>query len=341
MLEAGTYSLDRQWPLWARLASAVCLAVAACVASLSLDLLQAGYPFLLLYPAVIVSAYLFGRDAGLAATATGAILAGALLYALSSEDPWQDAYDALAVMLFIAAGMISSLLLSRLKCALRALEVAHQELAKAHCRTLEAEQEKDMLLRELAHRIRNDLGSISSILKLQARTLDGEAAVAVESAADRVQVLARVHKRLSRQGHEAVVDMKKFLTDLCSDLQTSHLTMRPIALVADVAPVELPAARAVSVGLIVNELLTNALKYAFPNGRRGTVRVSLQTKGGRTELTVDDDGIGSSGNKVLPEQSGGTGLGQRLVASLAAQLGGRFACDAGSTGTTCRIDFPI
>lgn len=134
----------------------------------------------------------------------------------------------LALLLFVGTGSLASLLLSRLKHVLRAVETAHGELRQAHARAVSGEQEKDILLQELVHRVRNDLTDISAILRLQARELDVAAAAPLRAAADRIQVLARVHKRLVRDGNTPVVDMQVFLEDLSADLRATMLSHRPI-----------------------------------------------------------------------------------------------------------------
>lgn len=335
MLIPHASSNFRYWPLCVRLGIAATAVVLAFVASLLLGLPRAGFPFLLLYPPVLTSAYLMGRDAGVAATLFGVLLAGGFM--LQQHGTLPTSHDALALLLFTATGVAAAYLLSHLKRALRALETAHADLRRLHQAAVTAEEEKDTLLRELIHRIRNDLGNISSILQLQARSLDGEAAAQLLAAADRIQILGRVHQRLSRHGHEPVVDMQVFLEELCADLRATLLAVRPVGLVANIEPLRLPASRAVPAGLIVNELLTNALKYAFPDDCEGEIRVSLRVQEGAAELEVDDNGIGIGRAPKRPES---TGLGQRLVRSLAAQLRGSFECASDSAGTSCRVTFP-
>ncbi|HUG46723.1 MAG TPA: sensor histidine kinase, partial [Sphingomicrobium sp.] len=119
------------------------------------------------------------------------------------------------------------------------------------------------------------------------------------------------------------------------ELRSTLLPLKPVALETDIDAVSLPSARAVSVGLILNELVTNAIKYAYPDDKEGTICVYLECTDEQIELSVEDDGIG------MPEgEEQGSGLGHRLVRSLAAQLGGRFACEASSPGSSCMVTFP-
>lgn len=294
----------------------------------------AGFPFLLLYPAVVISAYLGGRDAGLAATMAGAMLAAGYMLEMGSAP---ELHGILALLLFVATGSLSSLLLSRLKHVLRAVEIVNGELRQAHARAISGEQDKDILLHELVHRVRNELTNISAILQLQARELDEMSAAPLRAAADRIQVLARVHKRLLRDGHTPVVKMQEFLEELSADLGTTMIAFRPIILTTDIASIELPASRAVPTGLIVHELLTNALKYAFPQDRPGKIWMTLRSTGGVVELHIEDNGVGMSAATARKDS---TGLGKRLITSLAAQVDGSYHCESDDAGTRCRLTFP-
>ncbi|HUG45388.1 MAG TPA: sensor histidine kinase, partial [Sphingomicrobium sp.] len=249
-------------PRWLRIGGGIIFTLAAFSISIAMQLPQQGYTFLLLYPAVIASAYFAGRDSGLAATATGALCVGGLMLVM-----WDSANHMLLVqiaslVLFIVIGSGSAVLLSRLKRALRQLEASNARLIEATDSARLASEETDLLLRELRHRIRNDLSNIIAIIRMQAKSMPPDAAAHLTGSADRLQVLAKVHERLSRQGHSPVVDMKPFLEDLCNELRSTLLPLKPVALETDIDAVSLPSARAVSVGLILNELVTNAIKYA-------------------------------------------------------------------------------
>jgi two-component sensor histidine kinase len=139
---------------------------------------------------------------------------------------------------------------------------------------------------------------------------------------------------------EAVVHSKAFITDLCDDLRSAFAELRPIRLRVEVEDHQLPQEQAVPVGLIINELVTNALKYAFPDGRSGTVRVSFICQQQTFCLSVEDDGIGTDA-EAKPK---GSGLGQRLLRSMAIQLGGSMEIGPRpgtlSAGTIGVVRFP-
>lgn len=328
----------RSLPLWLRVTVSGLLSVAVFLAGLAVGIPQHGAQFLPLYPVVFACAYYAGRDAGISATIAGAIAVSAYL-ALHPELRVELELAIGSLFLFLVAGIGFSVVLSELKRALRKVESANAELKEAHAAAVAAEEETDLLLSELTHRVRNDLSNVISILRLQARGLDETAAAPLQAAADRLQVLAKLHRKLSRQGSSPVVDMKDFLHEISAHFRATTLPLRPVGLETDVESIELPSSQALAVGLIANELLTNAVKYAYPDERAGTIRLSLSTEDDMAHLAVDDDGVGFTPGEDGPPD--GSGLGQRLVRSLSAQLGGEFICETGAGGTSCRVNFPL
>lgn len=328
----------RSLPLWVRVTGSALLSVAVFLAGLAVGIPQHGAQFLPLYPVVFACVYYAGRDAGISATIAGAIAVSGYL-ALHPELRVEVELAIVSLFLFLIAGIGFSIVVSELKRALRKVEAANAELKQAHAAAVAAEEEADLLLNELTHRVRNDLTNVISILQLQARSVDEAAAAPLRSAADRLQVLAKLHRKLSRQGSSPVVDMKDFLHEICGHFRATMLPLRPIALESEVEPIKLPSSRALAVGLIANELLTNAVKYGYPDDRAGTIRLSLSTEDDQAQLAVDDDGVGFTPDEGPAAE--GSGLGQRLVRSLSAQLGGEFICETGSAGTSCRVNFPL
>lgn len=328
----------RGQPLWLRIAGATAFTVAVYVLGVALGFPQHGARFLLLFPAVVVCALLAGRDAGITSTIAGSI--SVVVYvAVHPEEPVDVPVAIGSLLLFLLAGIGTSFIFSELKRSMRDLEAANARLEEARAAAVTAEQTTDLLLSELRHRVRNDLSNVIAILRLQAKSIDGEAAGQLETAADRLQVLAKLHHALSRHGSSAVVNMKDFLHEISTHFRTTMLPLRPIALISDVEPLKLPSERALPVGLIVNELLTNAIKYAYPEEQEGTVTVSLKVEDGIAYLDVQDDGIGMPAPGA--EGAPGSGLGHKLVRSLSGQLRGKFYCESTDGGTRCRIVFPV
>lgn len=198
-----------------------------------------------------------------------------------------------------------------------------------------AHEKHRLLLRELNHRVKNHLQMITAMLALQAaRQPDPSVRNDFEKAIQRIHTLAELHTRLYRdEGFEAI-DMRAYLTDVCDGLRGSVLPESRIELVCETAPIRLTIDQAVPIGLIVSELATNAVKYAFPAGRAGKVIVKLDTDGNHATLSVADDGAGLPA--TAGEASGGIGLG--MVKGLALQIGGTVDV-AGAGGTVYTLRF--
>jgi PAS domain S-box-containing protein len=201
-------------------------------------------------------------------------------------------------------------------------------------------EEKDALLKEVHHRVKNNLQLISSLLSLQAsRIRDPDGAELFADSRNRVRTMALVHENLYRAGNFARIPMATHIRRLCAQLVDAyHLPGRPVQLVTAIDDVDLDMDRAVAIGLIVNELVSNALKHGFPDGRRGTVRVELRRLEEREcVLSVDDDGVGMpKGFDAAQSDS----LGLELVNDLAHQLHGTIAV-AHERGTAFAVRFPI
>jgi two-component sensor histidine kinase len=207
-------------------------------------------------------------------------------------------------------------------------EGLHRALKVAH----EARQAQTLLLAEMTHRVRNKFAMILSLIGLQARQSQPETREALEKISQRVRVISNLHDHLQIARHESLVDISHYLSELGSSLGDAVRELRPVRVTVISQRLMLPADKALSIGLIVNELVTNALKYAFPDDQIGHVEIECKANDGHLDLSVADDGIG------CPEHSG-SGLGTRLVALLVDQLGGavkRTNLDPG-----CRVSVTI
>jgi PAS domain S-box-containing protein len=194
-----------------------------------------------------------------------------------------------------------------------------------------------VLLQELTHRIKNSLQIIVSMVSLEAHNQkSGEGKAALERVSHRIAALGRLYSMLGEANSVEAVDATSYLEALCRDLiesvQKEYGTS--IALKTDIESESLPVDRAVPLGLIVNELVTNAVKYAFPGEPKGTVAVTLKRIPGALRLTVSDDGKGAD------PQRADSGLGGRLVDTFARQLGGKVERESGLHGTTVRLILP-
>ena len=198
-----------------------------------------------------------------------------------------------------------------------------------------AHQRIAMLMQELTHRVKNSLQSIASMVIIEARShKSGEGKAALERVSHRIDALGQLYSKLSKSDTVEAVDAATYLDELCRDLVASVQGDTSIVLKTDIESELIPTDQAIPIGLIVNELVTNAVKYAFPNETKGTVMVTLKRVPGELRLTVADDGKG-----VDPRRAD-SGLGGRLVEGFAQQLGGQVERESGSQGTTVRLILP-
>ena len=194
-----------------------------------------------------------------------------------------------------------------------------------------------MLLQELTHRVKNSLQIIASMVWIESRShKSGEGKAALERVSHRIDALGHLYAKLSKADTVEAVDAATYLDELCRDLISSvhKEDGASIVLKMDIESELLPTDRAIPIGLIVNELVTNAVKYAFPGETRGTILVTLKRLPGELRLTVADDGQG------LDSRRSGSGLGGRLVEGFAHQLGGQVERESDSHGTTVRVILP-
>jgi len=175
-----------------------------------------------------------------------------------------------------------------------------------------------VLLKEISHRVKNSLQIVSSMLHLQASTADDEGITAqLADASSRVSAVGRAYERLAYDGDVENIDLRTYLQAVCADAMNASCNCKLHFDGAD--GIWLYADRAISLALIVNELVTNAVKHAFPNGHEGHIFVRLVRQDANTALvSVRDDGIGLPPDFDL---SLSKGLGMRIVAALAKQLG--------------------
>ena len=236
----------------------------------------------------------------------------------------------------------------------RLMPVVERELrdAETRCRSTEAEAEKkiqeerlrasliekETLLREVHHRVKNNLQLVASLFNMQARRSDNpEVCAALGESRDRIQSMALIHERLYRSDSLGVVDFAAYMRMLIGELRSSYAESFEVAMELDVAKIPLAIDMAVPCGLIVNELVTNAIKYACAPGRHNTIRIRFAQTSGSYELEVGDDGPGIA----LEMENGRAGsLGLHLVQILAEQLQGELDICSSPQGTQVRLRFP-
>lgn len=197
--------------------------------------------------------------------------------------------------------------------------------------------EKELLLKELQHRVKNNLAIISSLLGLEMRKISDERSRRVfQGAQTRIYSMSTLYDQLFSSGDPGNIDLRGYLDKLAHTVFRTYLNDADrITLAVSLEHVVLDVKRAVPVGLIVNELLTNAVKYAFPEGRTGEIRVTLEEREGRITLEIADNGIG------LPEgldMNAVGSMGLLLVKMLSDQIGGEILRPEGP-GCTLGVSF--
>ena len=213
--------------------------------------------------------------------------------------------------------------------------VRTQELAAANTRLSRLVAEKEMLLVEVNHRAKNSLTIAAALLRVQARRLSDPAVrVLFQEAEARLHAMARAHDLLSNTDDPRQVAFSTYLRDLCSSLTALMDNDARIRFDVEVEEdILIDAGKAIPLGLVVSELVTNAVKYAFPAPKAGTIQVKAhRPEPGRVELSIRDDGIGMS---TLREGS----LGYGIIRSLVQQIDGQITV-RGDAGVAVTVTFP-
>jgi two-component sensor histidine kinase len=221
---------------------------------------------------------------------------------------------------------------------LRAKEAAEAEVRAARDRFEALAAERALLMQEVNHRVGNSLQLIASLLTLQANAASNtDAREALVDATGRVLAVAQVHRRLYTSNDVQSVSVDQYLTALVEDLRRSSESNELAQLTLAAEPVNVDPDRAVAVGVIVNELVMNALKYAYP-GDKGPIRVLLKQAGeDRAIICVEDDGIGIN-PRAEPKS---TGLGQRIVRAMGEKLKAKIEADRAHRGTRVTVTFDL
>ena len=196
--------------------------------------------------------------------------------------------------------------------------------------------ENELLLKEIHHRVKNNLEVVSSLLALQSAQIDDpNTKEAMQEGQNRVQSIGIVHQKLYQGENLGAIEMKDYFINLSESILDSFGADKKVQIECAMDKLNIDIDTAVPLGLIVNELLTNTLKYAFPDGRNGKVKIKLEKRpDGILQLQVSDNGVGKSG------VTHGTGFGGQLVALLTKQLGGSMKEEV-NNGTNIFFEFKI
>jgi two-component sensor histidine kinase len=298
---------DKPQPVWVRYATTT-VVMAFCIAvQIGLENQTGFVGLFFLLPGIFAAGLMFDRGSSVYATVLGTALA---YFSINRTTPFPG-YVALCV-LFAATGVVVGLVAEGLR----------TEMEKV----VRAEKAKTVLLMELAHRTKNNLAMLSAMMRLQAKHSDVTAPEALSEMAARIQVMAQVYDHLTIRADRKLVDARHYLTEICQHLSASISGTSPVAIKADADELYIHSEQAVPIAIIVNELVTNSLKYAFPEGRPGLIQITLRVDGD-VILSVTDNGVGM--------RDEAEGFGSRIVSLLTQQLGGTITRENLETG--CRV----
>ena len=203
-------------------------------------------------------------------------------------------------------------------------ELLRKEMEKV----VASEQSKTLLLQEVAHRTKNNLAMLSAMVRLQSRTVGQEASEALEKTSQRIQTMAEVYDHLMLRDQTKIVDLREYIGDIARRLMTLSGD-KPVAVRCELGEAYAHSEVAVPIAIIINELVTNSLKYGFPDERAGQILIKLHTND-ELVISVSDNGVG------MPEHGQRRkGFGSKAVALLAQQLDAQLMYEDAQPG--CRV----
>ena len=211
-----------------------------------------------------------------------------------------------------------------------------EDLLRTNDELAAARDRAETLLKVVNHRVGNSLQLVASMISLQAKAAPGRTARAALLAAQaRIEAVGQVHKRLYTSGDVGAVALDAYLKGLTDELRQTFAASGGANIVLDTAPVRVSTDTAIALGVIAAELITNAVKYAYPTGRPGEIRVKLAPQGQRRGvLAVEDDGVGMGEG-----QPKGTGLGGKILDAMATSIASRVEYDPRRSGVRASIAF--
>jgi two-component sensor histidine kinase len=317
-------------PRWAtQLGVGLLCGLGAIAGRLALDLVVPGIgPYALVFPALILATLFAHWPAGVLTAALAIFYAWrTVLLGLAAPTPTtlSDPHGVIRTVVIAAAAGIT---------------IAIAEAFRQAVRTAAAERDReiadrDLFLAEFDHRMKNNFAIVAGLLDMQARRAEHPAtATALETARMRVESIAQAHRHLYRGSDQlGAVEMGDYLHQLCGALAEALFLSGRVTLVCDIAATQMPRDRAVSIGLVVNELVTNAAKHAFADRETGRIEVTLRAHAGGWTLVVADNGVGLPA-KPAPRGS----LGTRLIDAFARQAGGTLRTESGPDGTRVMLE---
>jgi two-component sensor histidine kinase/ligand-binding sensor protein len=237
----------------------------------------------------------------------------------------------------------STILKRELEAANERLKIANLDMTEKVAELAQSNSQKDVLLNEVHHRVNNNLQVISSLLRMQAEAFpDEQVAIALRASMFRVESMALIHSQLYNSEDWQAVDFAEYATSLGANLLRSYgVEETRIILRVEIEHFDLSVDKAIPAGLILNELISNALKHAFPGNRAGSIVIKGRLIDGSIELSVEDDGAGIQESAEPKKRQS---LGHKIIKILCRQLKGTFvqpgAADVPARGSIFRLSFP-
>jgi two-component sensor histidine kinase len=221
----------------------------------------------------------------------------------------------------------------------KVLETQQNEINKKNNTLEKLVVEKEWLLREIHHRVKNNLHMVAGLLASQAEFLKNEEALqAINSSQNRIHTMALIHQKLYQSESLSIIDMPSYIFELTEYLKDSFEIKKSIRFVLDVDSFNLPLSHSIPIGLIFNEAVTNAIEYAFPDHNNAIIRISLKTEDNKNYvLIIEDNGIGLPSN-IDPYDS--PSLGIKLMRGLSEDIRGKFQITS-ENGTKITLEFSI
>lgn len=222
-------------------------------------------------------------------------------------------------LLYIALAGLLGLLVFGLFFTLRNISKKRTTLASLNNELSKKNQQNELLLKEIHHRVKNNLELVKSLIALQSAKLeDGASKEAMLASQNRVQSMGIIHQKLYQGTNLGAIEMKDYFVNLSEGVLETFDAEDRVKIECSMENIEVDVDTAVPIGLIVNELLTNSLKYAFPNKTKGEIQIRLRQDNNILSLEVSDNGIGIADNTSVK----GTGFGTQLISLLTQQLNG-------------------
>ncbi len=218
------------------------------------------------------------------------------------------------------------------------LNIQQDQIRQSNISLKNAITEKEWLLREIHHRVKNNLHMVVGLLASQNEYLQGNEAIEANLESQRrVESMSMIHDKLYQSENLSLIDMPSYILDLTYYLSDSFDVRKQIRFSLDIEKVDFPLSHSVPIGLILNEAVTNSIKYAFPENRQGVIEIILKKENQKFHLTISDDGIGIP-DTVDPENT--KSLGLKLMKGLSEDILAEFKI-SNESGTKIELIFTI